>query len=164
MATLGFAGSTVALLAVAALPALLLELLGYPSRIGRLCERLFRRRGAWPLVRRVRWAERVRPERPPIEELAIQLRRLSAVLTAPGPVSSVRRFGVERAYDETLAKACASLGIEQDLGAVDPEDREFERLRVEAMVQEAGVAVRCPGSGGALPRRRPAPGTGEGRG
>ncbi|MCW2502857.1 MAG: hypothetical protein JWO79_1141 [Actinomycetia bacterium] len=92
------------------------------------------------------------------------MRRLSAVLTAPGPVSSVRRFGVERAYDETLAKACAALGIEQELGAVAPEDREFERLRVEAMVQEAGVVLRGPGYGGALPRRKRAPGTGDGRG
>jgi hypothetical protein len=103
----------------------------------------------------------VAAEGPPIEELAVQLRRLSSVLTAAGPVSSVRRFGVERAYDETLTKICAALGIGQRLGEVAAEDREFERLRVEAMVQEAGVPLRGPGCG-ALPRRRPA--SGEGRG
>jgi hypothetical protein len=160
MATWGFAGSTVTLLAVAALPALLLELISYPSRLVCLARRLFGRLVAAPRGRGWR-LRRVKAEGPPIEQLAIQLRRLSAVLTAPGPVSSVRRFGVERAYDETLAKACAALGIEQQLGAVAPEDREFERLRVEAMVQEAGVVLRGPGFG-ALPRRKPAPGDGRG--
>jgi hypothetical protein len=160
MATWGFAGSTVTLLAVAALPALLLELISYPSRLVSLARRLFGRLVAAP--RGQGWRpRRIKAEGPPIEQLAIQLRRLSAVLTAPGPVSSVRRFGVEQAYDETLAKACAALGIEQRLGAVAPEDREFERLRVEAMVQEAGVVLRGPGFG-ALPRRKPAPGDGRG--
>jgi hypothetical protein len=147
-------GSMAILLALAIVPALLLDLLGHGSRVRRAVSRVLGRRS-----RRV--ARRPEAGGPPIEQLAVQLRRLSAVLTAAGPVSSVRRFGVERAYDEVLVKACGALGIDQQLDRVPPEDREFERLRVEAMVQEAGLVLRGP-VGGVLPRRKPRQGDGLG--
>ncbi|MEA2295650.1 MAG: hypothetical protein QOE86_3289 [Solirubrobacteraceae bacterium] len=147
-------GSVAILLAVATLPALLLDMLSYSSRVVATLRRVRRRRPDAPPPLAV-------PDGPPIEQLAVQLRRLSAVLTAAGPVSSVRRFGVERAYDETLIKACGALGIDQQLDQVVPEEREFERLRVEAMVQEAGLALRGP-AGGLLPRRKPRQGDGLG--
>jgi heme exporter protein D len=147
-------GSVALLIAVATLPALLLDLVSYGSRILRAVSRLRSRRSR---------QDSAQPEvcSPPIEQLAVQLRRLSAVLTAAGPVSSVRRFGVEQAYDEVLIKACGALGIEQQLDQVPSEDREFERLRVEAMVQEAGLVLRGP-AGGVLPRRKPRQGEGLG--
>ena len=147
-------GSVAILTAVAILPALLLDLVSCGSRVLRAVSRL---RGPRP----DRGPRQPELSGPPIEQLAVQLRRLSAVLTAAGPVSSVRRFGVERAYDEVLVQACGALGIEQQLDQVPPEDREFERLRVEAMVQEAGLVLRGP-AGGVLPRRKPRQGDGAG--
>jgi hypothetical protein len=147
--------SAALLIAVAIVPALLLDIIGYRnSRALRALSWLRRRR-----ARRVPAPPEVGA--PAIEQLAVQLRRLSAVLTATGPVSSVRRFGVERAYDEVLVQACGALGIAQQLGQVPPEDREFERLRVEAMLQEAGLVLRGPASG-VLPRRKPNQGDGVG--
>jgi len=84
---------------------------------------------------------------PPVEQLAVELRRLSGVLVDPRPVSSVRRFGVERAYDETLGKACCALDIEHHLDDVGLRDREFERLRVEAALEHAGLVLRGPAVG-----------------
>jgi hypothetical protein len=154
MAVLVCLGSVALLIGVATLPALLIDLVSYGSRVLRAVSRV-----------RSRWSGRNSGQSevctPPIEQLAVQLRRLSAVLTAAGPVSSVRRFGVERAYDEVLIKACGALGIEQQLDRVPSEDREFERLRVEAMVQEAGLVLRGP-AGGVLPQRKPRQGDGLG--
>jgi hypothetical protein len=90
---------------------------------------------------------------PPVEKLAAEIRRLARVLVDPGPVSSVRRFGVERAYDESLGKACSALGIEHHLNEVPLGDLEFERLRVEAALEHAGLVLR-DASCGQLPRRR----------
>jgi hypothetical protein len=149
MAVVVWLGSVAILVAVAILPALLLESLSYGSRIRKLVHRI---RGREP------WTP-ADSGTPPIEQLAVQLRRLSAVLTDARPVSSVRRFGVERAYDETLIRACTALGIEQHLDSADLDDREFERLRVEAMLQEAGLVLRGPANG-ALPRRHPRQGDG----
>jgi hypothetical protein len=145
MAVLIIFGSAVILLAVATLPALLLDAVCRPSQVGAWFGRVYESH------RQRSGAEAVGP---PIEQLAVQLRRLSLVLSDVRPVSSVRRFGVERAYDETLAKACLALGIEHQLDRVDLADREFERLRVEAMLQEAGLVLRGP-VGGCLPRREP---------
>jgi hypothetical protein len=145
MAVLIFLWSAVILLAVATLPALLLDAVCRPSRVGAWVGRFYEGHRA---------GRRADVVGPPIEQLAVQLRRLSLVLSDARPVSSVRRFGVERAYDETLAKACVALGIEHQLDSVSLADREFERLRVEAMLQEAGLVLRGP-VGGCLPRREP---------
>lgn len=86
------------------------------------------------------------PLGPPVEKLAVELRRLSCVLADDRPVSSVRWFGVERAYDETLERACRALEVPCRLNDVGPSEREFERLRVEAMLEDAGLVLRGPGS------------------
>jgi hypothetical protein len=123
------------LVALAFVPRLLVDALVYPDRIATWAG------GRWPRKRCVQAAG------PPVEQLAVELRRLAGVLLDPRPVSSVRRFGVERAYDETLGKACRALGIEHHLDEVRLSDREFERLRVEALLQDAGLVLRGPGCG-----------------
>lgn len=121
--------------AMALLPRLLIDVLIYPDRVaGRVNE-------SW---QRHQSHRRPEPCGPSIEQLAVELRRLSGVLVDPRPVSSVRRFGVEQAYDETLGKACTVLGIEHHLDDVRLADRGYERLRVEAMLEEAGLVLRGP--------------------
>jgi hypothetical protein len=131
------------LIALALVPRLLVDALVYPERITAWAG------GHWPRKHR---AQAVGP---PVEQLAVELRRLAGVLLDPRPVSSVRRFGVERAYDETLGKACCALGIEHHLDEVRLSDREFERLRVEAALQDAGLVLRGPACGCPRPERRP---------
>jgi hypothetical protein len=126
---------------LALVPRLLVEALIYPDRVAAWAG------GHWPGHRRPQ------PGGPPVEKLAVELRRLAGVLIDPRPVSSVRRFGVERAYDETLGKACCALGIEHHLDDVPLSDREFERLRVEAALQEAGLVLRGPACGCPRPDR-----------
>jgi hypothetical protein len=131
-------GWMVLLTIVATLPAFLLGALLHPDRISDWASALWERHGRH---------RRPQASGPPVEQLAVELRRLSGVLVDSGPVSSVRRFGVERAYDETLAKACQALGVEHHLDDVRLADREFERLRVEGLLQEAGLVLRGPAPG-----------------
>ena len=135
----------VVLTVLAAAPIYLFDLLLRPGRVSRWAGAVWRRR------RR----DVTEPAGPPVEQLAAQLRRLSSVRLDSRQVSSVRWFGVERAYDETLGKACQALGVEHHLDDVRLADREFERLRVEAMLENAGLVLRGPvgGCGG-----RPEPG------
>ena len=105
--------------------------------------------------RMVRWVglklHIMKPEPPPtpqsgirpLETLAVEIRRLGRVLADPGSVSAVRWLGVEHAYDEALKQACGSLGIQHYLDQPGM-DHEFERLRAESALQEAGLLVRGP--------------------
>jgi hypothetical protein len=127
----------VAIAVLATLPGLLLYVVLHPGSIGGWAGDFWERHH-----RRVPDASG-----PPVEKLAVELRRLSRVLIDTGPVSSVRRFGVEQVYDETLGKACQALGVEHHLDEVRLADREFERLRVEAALQEAGLVLRGPAAG-----------------
>jgi hypothetical protein len=129
------------LTALALVPRLLVDALVFPDRITAWAG------GRWPRKHHAQAAG------PPVEQLAVELRRLAGVLLDPRPVSSVRRFGVERAYDETLGKACCALGIEHHLDEVRLSDREFERLRVEAALQNAGLVLRGPACGCPRPER-----------
>jgi len=128
--------------ALALLPRLLIDALVYPDRVAAWADHHLHR------------PRRQQTSGPPVEKLAVELRRLAGVLLDPRPVSSVRRFGVERAYDETLGKACCALGIEHHLDEVRLTDREFERLRVEAALQEAGLVLRGPARGCTRPQNR----------
>lgn len=135
MIVLAVLGWIALIVALALVPRLLIDVLVYPDRVAAWAG------GSWY---RRHGQRRQAAGGPPVEQLAVQLRRLSGVLTDPRPVSSVRRFGVERAYDETLGKACSALGIEHHLDEVGLNDRGFERLRVEAALQEAGLVLRGP--------------------
>jgi hypothetical protein len=117
-----------------AFPLFVVELLTNPKRVERLVAPLQR-------LRRSRTAEQ--PTGPALEKLAVEIRRLGEVLADPRPISAVRWMGVQRAYDESLIRACQALGIEHQLDTEDA-DRNFERLRIEAELQEAGLVLRAP--------------------
>jgi hypothetical protein len=83
---------------------------------------------------------------PPIERTAADLRRLSAEMRqVPRGTSAVRRRGLQMAYDDKLTEACRSLGVRHWLGELgEGTDRELERMRVEAALEEAGLRFRPP--------------------
>ena len=89
-----------------------------------------------------------RPEAagPPVEQLAADLRRLSAASReVPRGTSHARHRGVKIAYDSTLASACRALDVPQALETLPLGlDRDLERLRVEAALEEAGLRFRAP--------------------
>jgi hypothetical protein len=99
----------------------------------------------------VRWlgavVERLRPERPrpqgpPIERLAADLRRISAnldALVAAGPIPGriLRVRSTTAAYDETLLMACRALDVEPAGGSVPMSSG--QRLRTEAALANAGL-------------------------
>lgn len=81
------------------------------------------------------------PAGPPIEALVADLRRLRrATLTVEPGTSQVRRSATVAAYDDALVQACLALGLPDTLSEVPPgPDREAERLRVEALLEAAGL-------------------------
>ena len=99
-------------------------------------------RDGWQARRRAR---EVRPQGPPIEKLAADLRRLRAERLYNPPTNNVRRKGLLMAYDSVLKQLCERLQIETALDSADSEfDLEVERLRTESAVQEAGVSLEVP--------------------
>lgn len=109
------------------------------TRLGRLPHALRRFGRTLHLVA----PEPERPAGPPIEAVAADLRRLHVEVHAPRPGTTMaRRRGIVAAYDDTAVLACRALGIPTTL-LDTPEgiERESERLRVEFLLQEAGVAL-----------------------
>jgi len=85
------------------------------------------------------------PHGPPIERLAIDLRRLRSELVAQLPTNNVRRTALLSAYDSVLTAMCERLGIGTGLGSASTrQDRELERLRAEAAIEQAGVPLASP--------------------
>jgi hypothetical protein len=82
----------------------------------------------------------------PLERTASDLRRLSAELRQAGRgMSAVRWRGLQMAYDDTLVTACRSLEVVTALRDLpDGMDREIERIRVEAALEQAGLRFRTP--------------------
>lgn len=98
-----------------------------------------------------RAAERLRspgppPGRRPIEEVGRRTRRLGAAFHHPPPGQRHARFeGVRQAYDDALREACATLEVPDVLGDLPPgQDRDAARLRVEYLLEEAGLVLRAP--------------------
>lgn len=81
------------------------------------------------------------PSGRPIEALAADLRRLRAATLHVSPgASHVRRSATVAAYDDVLVEACLALGLPDTLsGLPTGTDREAERLRVEALLEAAGL-------------------------
>lgn len=81
---------------------------------------------------------------PPVERIAASLRRLSwegAHLPPGTPL--VKRHAVWMAYDDRLIAACRALDVPQFLDELDDgPDRELERFRVEAALEDAGLRFR----------------------
>lgn len=118
----------------ALLPVVVLWTLLHPARIGALVLRLLRRCGlALP--------KPVELPRPPVEQLAADLRRLSvAVRDLPRGTSRVRQRGLQMAYDDVLAAAARALDVPHALDMLPAGlDREIERLRVEGALEATGL-------------------------
>jgi hypothetical protein len=86
------------------------------------------------------------PQGPPVEKLAADLRRLRAELVYRRPTSNLGLTALLQAYDEVLEATCARLELpahvrELPIGL----DRDIERLRTEAAVEEAGIPLDVPG-------------------
>jgi hypothetical protein len=90
------------------------------------------------------------PEPPPeaqvpsMEELVVDLRRLDRQRrSAPTTDSTAWLAAVVRAYDQRLSLACLILGLTEHLGQLQGMDRDIERVRVEGMLQAAGLRLRA---------------------
>jgi hypothetical protein len=81
------------------------------------------------------------PAGPPFEEVAADLRRLARQRAEVAPRSPVWFAAVHRAYDERLRIACRELRIAEHLGELEGIDLEIERLRVEGLLQAAGLPL-----------------------
>jgi hypothetical protein len=79
----------------------------------------------------------------PIERIAADLRRIRPQALAPtAGMPMARRKAIVAAYDEALLDACRALDVPTDLDRVtDAFERESERLRTEAELERAGVAL-----------------------
>lgn len=78
----------------------------------------------------------------PIEQLAADLRRLRTVLRGDAHRSAAHQMGNRLAYDRLLIEACAMLEISHELGENSAGmERDIERVRIEAELERAGVAV-----------------------
>lgn len=84
------------------------------------------------------------PPRPPIEQVAADIRRIGEqVRHAPPGMPVARMRGWLAAYDDVLATACQALALEERIRTV-PEgaERALERERVERMLERAGLRMR----------------------
>jgi hypothetical protein len=81
---------------------------------------------------------------PPIERIAADLRRLSIARQQIGHgTPAIRRRGVQLAYEAKLEAACRALGVPHALDELaDGMDREIEKMRIEAALENAGLRFR----------------------
>jgi hypothetical protein len=85
------------------------------------------------------------PQGQPLEHLVADLRRLRTELINDPPTNNMRRTALLMAYDLVLQDVCARLEIPTELATEAPySEREFERLRAESAIQEAGVSLHGP--------------------
>ena len=93
-------------------------------------------------VRVGRQLEHSEPTSPPIQQVAADLRRLNRQRLSIAMRSRVWFQAVQHAYDDRLGVACGQLSIEQHLAELTGMDLDLERLRVEGLLEEAGLAFR----------------------
>lgn len=96
--------------------------------------------------------ERSEPTCPPIEQVAADLRRLSGQRLGIATRSPVWFTAVQRAYDDRLHVACSQLGLEEHLAELSGLDLDVERVRVEGLLEAAGLVLR---DNSAQPRHGP---------
>jgi hypothetical protein len=107
--------------------------------------------GSWRERRMLRWLgnsqsrKALTPYEPPsVQNLAADMRRLDRQRREPPTTDSAAwSAAVLRAYDQRLSLACRSLDIDEHLANLDGMDRELERVRVEAKLQDAGFNFRA---------------------
>jgi hypothetical protein len=90
-------------------------------------------------------------DRPTIEQIAADLRRLHLQRLGVAGRSQVWQSAVRQAYDDRLRLACACLGVAEHLCELEGVDLEIERLRVEGELQAAGLVL--PSATGERPER-----------
>lgn len=90
-------------------------------------------------------------DRPTIEHIAADLRRLHTHRLGVAGRSRVWQNAVRQAYDDRLRLACRCLGVSEHLGDLEGVDLEIERLRVEGELQAAGLVL--PSATGERPER-----------
>ncbi|WP_262283238.1 hypothetical protein [Micromonospora sp. MA102] len=110
-------------------------------RARRTIARLDRAIEAESLTRDIDLTEFDREGRRPLEQLAIDLRRLGGHRLAAADRSVVWHGAVIDAYDERLRAACGALGIAEHLAELEGVDREIERVRVEGLLHAAGLTL-----------------------
>jgi hypothetical protein len=80
---------------------------------------------------------------PAIEQIAAELRRLDRQRRGgPTRESEAWSAAVADAYDRWLLFACRSLEVPEQLAALDGDDRDIERVRVEGALEAAGLVLR----------------------
>ncbi|SDZ38562.1 hypothetical protein SAMN05444365_11267 [Micromonospora pattaloongensis] len=85
--------------------------------------------------------------RPPIEEIAADLRRLAGQRLGIAGRSQVWQCAVLRAYDDRLRLASQRLGVAEHLAELEGMDLEIERVRVEGELTAAGLSLPAAPSG-----------------
>lgn len=77
-----------------------------------------------------------------LERLVGDLRRLRLAVATDEHRSAAHQLGNRLAYDRVLMQVCAMLEIEHELDAdTSGLDRDIERIRVEADLEQAGVTL-----------------------
>lgn len=85
---------------------------------------------------------------PPLEKVVADLRRLRRELRGAPQRTRVRRVALLAAYDDALLEVCAIAGVDgPPLADAAPGDRALARLRTEAALEQAGIAVDPPRDG-----------------
>jgi hypothetical protein len=80
-------------------------------------------------------------DRPPIEQVAADLRRLGRLRLGVATTSPVWHSAIQRAYDERLRLACRYLGVTEHLSELGGVDLEIERVRVEGELLGVGLVL-----------------------
>jgi hypothetical protein len=92
-------------------------------------------------------AAAAKPAGPPIEQVAADLRRLGRQRTGVATRSPVWFAAVQRAYDDRLCLACQELEIAEYLRELTGTDLDIERVRVQGMLQAAGLRLESVDAG-----------------
>lgn len=81
---------------------------------------------------------------PPLETVVADLRRIRCELDSPLPgLPMAKRRGTLLAYEDRLLDACRALDVPNTLDGVEEGiDRDWERLRIEALLEEAGLVMQ----------------------
>ena len=84
-----------------------------------------------------------------MEQLAADLRRLRRAVATDQQRSATHQLANRVAYDQLLMQACEMLDMRHDLDktTAGPE-RDIERIRVEAELERAGIALSAAGRSG----------------
>ncbi|MGN9889687.1 hypothetical protein [Micromonospora sp. L31] len=119
----------------------------------RTIARLDRAIEADALTRDIDLTQLDRVDRQPLERIAADLRRLGGHRLAARSRSVVWHASVIDAYDDRLRAACRALAITEHLTELEGVDREIERVRVEGLLAQAGLALPAAVAG-RRPRHR----------